>query len=61
MLGLHDDMIANPADYGLTNVTDRLRTSTTTAPDEYMWWDNLHFTRAVHAVLGNAAADLIEE
>lgn len=59
MLGLTDDMIANPDDYGLTNTTDPLLASTNGSPDEYMWWDGHHFTAKVHQVFADAAADLI--
>jgi phospholipase/lecithinase/hemolysin len=61
MLGLHDDMIANPDDYGLTNLTDQLKKSSGGVADEYMWWDGLHFTTKVHGFFADAAADLILE
>jgi len=60
MLGLHDDMIANPDDYGLTNITDPLRASSNGDPDEYMWWDQHHFTAKVHQIFADAAADLVQ-
>jgi len=59
MLGLTDDMIANPGDYGLTNVTDPLRASADGDANEYMWWDQHHFTTKVHGFFADAAADLI--
>jgi phospholipase/lecithinase/hemolysin len=59
MLGLTDDMIANPGDYGLTNITEPLRPTTNEDPDKYMWWDNLHFTAKVHQIFADAAADLV--
>jgi phospholipase/lecithinase/hemolysin len=59
MLGLTDDMIANPHDYGLTNTTDPLLASTNGSANEYMWWDPHHFTAKVHQIFAEAAADLI--
>jgi phospholipase/lecithinase/hemolysin len=59
MLGLNDDMIANPGDYGLTNTTDALRASAGGDPDEYLWWDTHHFTAKVHKIFADAAASLI--
>jgi len=59
MLGLTDDMIANPEDYGLTNITDPLRASTDGDPNEYMWWDQHHFTTKIHGYFADEAAALI--
>ncbi|MHC4960439.1 MAG: hypothetical protein ACYTGN_18985 [Planctomycetota bacterium] len=61
LLALTDDMIANPGDYGFTNVTDRARLAVGEDADEYMWWDNIHFTGAAHGFIGDAAADLALE
>jgi phospholipase/lecithinase/hemolysin len=48
---LFEDALANPAKYGLTNVTDRcLRPDGTICPKpgEYLFWDNQHPTAAAH-------------
>lgn len=59
MVGLTDDMIADPSDYGLTNITDPLRLDPDGEPGEYMWWDPHHFTTKVHGFFADAAASLI--
>jgi len=72
LLALHDDMIANKADYGLTNITDpacpgcadgfpvaNAEDTIVDHPEEYMFWDFVHFTAPVHKIIGQAAAGLI--
>ena len=61
MVGLTDDMIDDPGQYGLTNVTTPLRQSPNGDPDEFMWWDGVHFTTKIHAIFADAAADLVLE
>lgn len=71
-LGLQDAMLDVPAAYGLTNVTDPAcpgagfgfpepgaEGTIVPNPDEYMYWDFFHFTRVVHKIAGDAAADLV--
>ncbi len=59
--GLFDDLIANPSDYGLTNVTDSYLdpiTFTPTVganPDEYLFYDTVHPTAAVHEIINDFA------
>jgi phospholipase/lecithinase/hemolysin len=72
LLGLHDAMINSPAEFGLTNVTDPASPGLTPVPelgaehpivpnpDEYMYWDTFHWTRVVHEIVGDAAADQLE-
>lgn len=55
-------LVANPADFGLTNsATPCLIFGTSmpptqcTNPDEYLFWDALHFTTAAHRILGDVA------
>lgn len=52
-----ENILANPGAYGLSNVTDKAYdgTSVVSNPDEYLFWDQVHPTRAGHALLGNQA------
>jgi len=58
------NMITNPGNYGLTNVTESSYTASTNAPlygsvvtnpDAYLFWDQTHGTATVNSILGNAA------
>ena len=63
--GLMRDIIANPGGYGLTNVTEAcIDPFNPNAPgscitdwmldsDEYMFWDDVHPTRAVHGIFAD--------
>jgi phospholipase/lecithinase/hemolysin len=71
--GLFADIVANPAGFGLTNVTasaapglhvgdQSYNTSLIVPnPDQYLFWDDLHPTRAGHALLGQAALAAVPE
>ena len=57
---------ANPASYGLTDVTDACVTPDVAPfacrnPDEYLFWDGVHPTRAVHAIFAREAARVLAE
>ncbi len=55
--GLNAELIANPASFGLSNVTQPCFNSLVspptlcTNPDQYLYWDPFHPTAAAHAVI----------
>jgi outer membrane lipase/esterase len=56
---------ANPAAYGLNNVTQACTAGAAPAaicatPDTYAYWDRFHPTRAVGVIIGNSAAGLVK-
>ena len=56
---LINDMVANPADYGFTNVTSPALYGLPAAdPDTYLFWDAVHPTSAAHEYV---AAEALEE
>jgi phospholipase/lecithinase/hemolysin len=53
--GLFNNLIANPAAYGLTNVADACflpSIEPCAQPDEYLFWDEVHPTARAHQLLG---------
>lgn len=68
--GMFSQVLTNPADFGLVNVTqsaapglDPGDSSYNTSqivpnPNQYLFWDDLHPTAAVHAILAQRALDL---
>ena len=48
------DIIANPEEYGLSNVTDQLILAPGADPNKYFFWDGVHPTTAGHAIIANA-------
>ena len=59
--GLIGKIVANPAAYGLTNVTSACVTPnvapfTCSNPDEYLFWDGIHPSKAAHAIVAPEAA-----
>jgi len=68
--GMFNAVLADPADFGLVNVTqsaapglDPGDSSYNTSqivpnPNQYLFWDDLHPTAAVHAILAQRALDL---
>lgn len=54
---LFNRAIANPSEFGLTNVTDACLTQAGVCsnPNEYLFWDDLHPTTVVHELVSEAA------
>ena len=57
-------IVNNPAQFGLTNVTDACVMPgdppfTCQQPDEYLFWDGIHPTEAAHAIVAQAVAVLL--
>ena len=51
--GFLDALVANPAEYGFTNVTQSCYTGTTVCsnPSQYLFWDDIHPTTTADAIL----------
>jgi phospholipase/lecithinase/hemolysin len=73
MAGVEARILLRPTDYGITDITDPAcpdcgigipepdATETLVpSPDTYFFWDSIHRTRVVHAIIGNAAADVLQ-
>lgn len=61
---LLDDILEDPAAFGLTNTTDPYLTPTGPAPgdvSDYLFWDTVHVTAGIHKVIGQRAAQLVPE
>ena len=59
--GLLNHIVADPAAFGLTDVTSACVTPnippcTYQSPDEFLFWDGIHPSNAVHAIIANEAA-----
>ncbi|WP_024299616.1 SGNH/GDSL hydrolase family protein [Methylomicrobium lacus] len=57
-------IIGSPSDYGLTNVTDPCVTPDTPPytckkPDSFFFWDGIHPTKAVHAIINQEAVNVL--
>ena len=62
--GLITDIVGNPSVYGMTNVTSACLAPNDPPfvclnPDEYLFWDGVHPTKAVHAIIAAAVAALL--
>lgn len=59
-----EQVVADPGVFGLTNVTEAALAADGTIvpnPDEYVFWDDIHPTRIIHAMLGEMAFNLVPE
>lgn len=61
---LLNDLVADPAAFGLTNVTAACVTPnvppfTCGSPDEFLFWDGIHPSKAVHAIIAQEAASVL--
>ncbi len=63
---LLNDLVARPVEFGLTNVTTACVTPyvppfTCESPDEYLFWDGIHPTKAVHAIIALEAGSVLAQ
>lgn len=61
---LLNDIAANPQGYGLTNTSQACVTPFDApffcqTPDEYLFWDGIHPTRAAHTIVAQTAASVL--
>lgn len=56
-----DNIITNPADFGLTNVTDSFLASGATNPDDFLFFDGVHPTTNGHSLVADTAIKSITE
>lgn len=65
VFGFANNAIANPAAFGLTNVTeacfDQSTFSVCAQPNQYLFWDGAHPTAQAHRLLGNEFAAAVPE
>ena len=59
--GLFDNIVANPAAYGLSNVTDSCLNGAVVCanPDQYLFWDDVHPTAAADAIVAEQFANAV--
>ena len=59
--GVMNSVLDDPSRFGLTNVTSPASDAggAVPHPEEYMFWDDVHFTTAMHSILGKAAAEAV--
>jgi outer membrane lipase/esterase len=57
--GLLDDAIADPAAFGLSNVTDACAQFTACDPSQFLFWDGIHPTSAAETFISDAILSLV--
>jgi phospholipase/lecithinase/hemolysin len=57
--GFYNTVVANPAAFGFTNVTDACLSTPGCNPDEFLFWDGVHPTTAAASFLGDAFTDAV--
>ncbi|MEM9212789.1 MAG: SGNH/GDSL hydrolase family protein [Cyanobacteria bacterium P01_F01_bin.150] len=61
--GIVDDILANPSQFGLTNVTDSVIDFSSGTlignPDEFFFWDFVHSTTAANDIIADEAIELL--
>jgi thermolabile hemolysin len=60
---LYFQIRANPSAFGFTNIYEPAFDGTNVVgnPDEYLWWDTVHPTRAAHELIGASAFQAVPE
>ena len=56
VFGFHHQVLADPAGFGLVNVTDPCSFTVCSNPSGYLWWDFVHPTTAGHSLLADEFA-----
>lgn len=62
--GLLNDLVADPSAFGLTDVmtacvTPNVAPFSCERPDEFLFWDGLHPTKAAHSIIAQEAASVL--
>jgi outer membrane lipase/esterase len=63
---LLNDIVAQPANYGIITtdtacVTPNIQPYTCAQPNTYLFWDGIHPTKAVHAIVAQKASELLQK
>lgn len=59
--GLVNDAIANPSQYGFTNVTDPALQSPESDPNTFLFWDDVHPTTVSHQIIADTALKTVTD